>query len=96
MTLTVEEARARAQALLDEGPTSVPVAILDDVLESPSYWVFFFNSVAFIESGDFLHALAGNAPIVVPKDGGSITRFFTGRNPEDQLAELEASHRSDR
>lgn len=96
MTLTVEEALQRAQAVLDEGPTSTPVALIDDMLESSNHWVFFFNSVAFIESGDFGHALAGNAPIVVPKGGGAVTRFFTGRSPEEQLAELEASHRSDR
>jgi len=92
----VQKARARAQGLLDEGPTIVPVALIDDVLESPNYWVFFFDSVASIETGDNLLSLAGNAPIVVPKDGGPVTRFFTGRSTEEQLAELEASHRSDR
>lgn len=87
------EARARAQAVLDGSASpALPVALLDERLESAHHWVFFYNSVAFLETGDWLHALAGNAPIVVPKNGDPIIRFSTATSPEGQLEALERAH----
>lgn len=35
-------------------------------------WVFFFNSADFVRTGNHLHALAGNGPLLVRRDGGVI------------------------
>jgi hypothetical protein len=32
-------------------------------------WIFFYNSLRYIETGDPNHMLAGNGPVFVSKDG---------------------------
>ena len=39
--------------------------------QGPS-WRVFYNSKAYVESGNISEALAGNWPYLVPKDGGPI------------------------
>jgi hypothetical protein len=46
------------------------------------WWVQGYQSRAFVERGDFLQALAGNGPIVVPKDG-SEPFALTSAEPEE-------------
>lgn len=92
MTLTLDEARKRAQVAIDENADpNTPLALGPEPLESPHYWVFFYNTVEFWETGDFLASLAGNGPVVVPKDGGPLLWMSSATDPEEQLAELEAS-----
>lgn len=44
--------------------------ILDDeTIEKNFGWVFFYDSKEHAETSDFRYALAGNAPIVVTRDG---------------------------
>lgn len=35
-------------------------------------WVFFFNSADYVRTGNYLHALAGNGPLLVLREGGVI------------------------
>lgn len=85
--LSLEQARERAAAVLGLPDDLV---LLDEHLESEHYRVFFFQSRAYAETGDFEHMLVGNAPIVIPKGGGAPLRLWTGRDPQAQLDELEA------
>jgi len=39
-------------------------------------WVFFYQSRRYVESGDVRDALAGNAPIIVDRDDGTV--YVTG------------------
>jgi len=39
------------------------------VKEIKAGWIFFFNSVEFMESGDISFALAGNGPIFITRRG---------------------------
>jgi len=32
-------------------------------------WVFFFNSADYVRTGNYIHALAGNGPLLVLRDG---------------------------
>jgi hypothetical protein len=41
--------------------------LLNERIDKEDYWVFFYNSAKFIETGDFSFALAGNAPFIVDK-----------------------------
>ena len=68
-----------------------PIALGGAPLESEHYWVFFYNTVEYWETGDDLASLAGNGPVVVPKDGGELRWMTSVRSPEEQLAELEAA-----
>src|SRR6185369_13477205 len=39
-------------------------------------WVIFYNSKEFVDSGDHLHALGGNAPLIVDRRDGEL--YVTG------------------
>ncbi|MFL6210026.1 MAG: YrhB domain-containing protein [Pyrinomonadaceae bacterium] len=68
---------------------SQPV-ILDDVtIERDFGWVFFYDSSKHQETGEFMYAIAGNAPIIVNKHDGSIHITGTGRPTEDYIKAYE-------
>ncbi|WP_276482884.1 YrhB domain-containing protein [Paraflavitalea pollutisoli] len=52
------------------------VVVDDATIEKNDYWVFFYNSSRFIETGDFSDSLMGNAPYIVDKYEGGI--YSTG------------------
>jgi hypothetical protein len=85
------EARAKASKYVDEMAAKVgmELAIDDDAShEEPWCWVFGFNSRAFLETGSISHALTGNGPIVVEKDGGAVHILVSAFPIEDQLEGL--------
>ncbi|WP_462153004.1 YrhB domain-containing protein [Pseudoalteromonas xiamenensis] len=49
-------------------------------------WVFYFNSAQFIESEDWEHALAGNAPIIVDKSSSKLIHTGTANSTEYYVA----------
>ncbi|HVU95794.1 MAG TPA: YrhB domain-containing protein [Puia sp.] len=49
------------------------VLLTDKTIEFELGWVFFYQSLKYIESGDYRDRLTGNAPIIVNKFNGSIT-----------------------
>jgi hypothetical protein len=56
---------------------SPPLELLEDkTLTRPFGWVFFYQSRRYDESGDVRDALAGNAPIIVDRDDGTV--YVTG------------------
>lgn len=55
-----------------------------DPLERDWCFVFFWNSEEFLRTGEFTAQLAGNAPIIVPKNGDDA--FMLGTHaPIDRL-----------
>jgi hypothetical protein len=86
--LTYEEARGLAVKELDE-----TVAILEEAtIEKPYAWIFCYNSRKFLETGDIMEALGGNAPLFVSKTDGSIDRFRTGLSTEGMIEAYEEQH----
>ena len=72
MTIT----RDQAETLVGELVTARGVAAGDEfvvmqekTVETHSGWVFFYNTVEFVETGDPIAALAGNGPIFVSTSG---------------------------
>jgi hypothetical protein len=49
--------------------------------------VFFYNSKKFLETGESGRRLAGNGPIIVDKEDGSIHPFGTAKRPEEYIKE---------
>ena len=89
--MTAQQARVRAIAVLDEmsARSGTKLAIIDDeTREEPWCWVFLYNSAAYVETGDFRYALAGDGPIVVEKDTDKVHRLSSASPIEDQLAEI--------
>jgi hypothetical protein len=60
-----------------------------ETLEKPFGWVFFFNSTAFIKSGDIRDAVAGNAPFIIDSNDGSIHETGTALPIECYLENYE-------
>jgi hypothetical protein len=62
---------------------NIKLAILDDSTEEHEFgWVFFYNSVKFIESGNFRDALGGNAPLIIDRTLGELIETGTARETE--------------
>jgi len=63
--------------------------VSDAVIKKPYGWIFFYQSSAFLASGDYRHALAGNLPILVDRMSYEIRA--TGRLLEEFLMKYEAT-----
>lgn len=79
--ITIETARAlmteKLVKYMLESPDSVKLEILDsETLEFSWGWVFFYNSTAYIQSGNDVDKIAGNAPVIVERESGRL--FETG------------------
>lgn len=48
------------------------VLLLQETREVEQGWVFFFNSADYLRTGNHLHALAGNGPLIVLRNGDVI------------------------
>jgi hypothetical protein len=93
ISINLNEARAVAADYLQEGVMRregfAPI-IIDDATEETTFgWVFFYDSEEYLCSGNFAHAIAGNAPIVVLKADGTISQTGTARSLSDYLAEIQ-------
>jgi hypothetical protein len=72
--------------------TDTDLVLLDDeTIERHWGWVFFYNSRAFIETGDYSEALAGNAPFIVNRMTGEVTLTGTAMPIEHYISEYEAT-----
>jgi len=84
MDVSYESALEIAERLLDaEVRRSLDEEVvinLKTVQETPHFWVFFYNTRAFIETKSMVHSLAGNGPVLVEKATG---RARIGRSDID-------------
>lgn len=83
--VTYEQAQGQVQRLLDEsrgGPY-----VITGGREFDAGWVFFYDSRRHQESGNFLDALAGNAPIFIDRDTGQVSLTGTAQPVEEYIAE---------
>jgi hypothetical protein len=66
--ISKKEANAIAEAFLRNLAGSDELRIIpEETLERSFGWVFFYNSKAYLESGDESFLIAGNAPIIVDR-----------------------------
>jgi Immunity protein 35 len=85
--ITEDEARRIGERDLDQSvrPDAGPDIVITGVLDYPGFWVVTYNTRAFVETGSFLEALAGNSPIIIDKVTGK-SRFGNTAQPiEEQL-----------
>lgn len=96
--MDAQQARAAATSVLEEleRDIGVPLAIWDDnpqvdpVADHGDVWVVSWNSVEYLESGDFTkQQLFG--PIAIPKDGRDWFILGTALPVEEELAEWRAA-----
>jgi len=67
------------------------LAVVEDhTLEREWGWVFFYNSINYLESGNLTDALVGNAPYIVNKTTGEILATGTAYEIEYYIEEYES------
>jgi len=99
-----QQARALAEEWLAAHPVTssagpIELCILDAATIAVEFGsVFFYTSKLHMETGDFSHALAGNAPLIVDKDAGTVHETGTAHPIEhymNQYRGLDASRLRD-
>lgn len=60
-----------------------------ETIEKPWGWVFFYQSKAFVNSGDFRDMLCGNAPLIVNRSSGEVVLTGTAHDIEHYIKEYE-------
>jgi|SRR6266849_8392031 len=79
----------RLQAMkLDGGDEAV--VLLEETMEEPFGWVFFYQSRRYLETGKFEHRFAGNAPFIVDRDSGELFTTGTAKPIAEYIAEYAA------
>lgn len=66
------------------------LVLLPSPFETAATLAFTYNTVAYVATGDFIHALAGNGPILVSKLTGAIEIAGTALPTEHYVREFEA------
>ncbi len=61
----------------------------EEIIEKDFYFVFFYNSKLYIESGDFSYAMAGNSPFIIDKIQGNVYETGSANNIEFYMKEFE-------
>ena len=98
--ISYEEARGLVETEINRPEPYYPhlrLVILENLtIERDWGWVFFYNTEAYSESGDFLDSLVGNAPYMVNKLTGELIETGTAEGIEHYIKEYEEKLRSHR
>ncbi|MCX8562580.1 YrhB domain-containing protein [Mycolicibacterium mucogenicum] len=93
--LGIDAARAKAivEAILAENSANggVPCVLVGEPTDYEFWWVQGYQSRAFIEDGDENAILAGNGPIVVPKDGSAPFQLSSALPAAVQMERIRAA-----
>ena len=67
--------------------------VITRTIEEDFGWVYVYNAREFVETGNFLHALAGNAPFIVSRVDGGLYSTGTARPIEHYIEEFRSGVR---
>lgn len=67
-----------------------PVVVDEETIEKDYGWIFFYTSRRYLETGNISDMLAGNGPVLVRKDDGSIRQFGSALPVEEYIKRYEA------
>jgi hypothetical protein len=89
LTISYEAALQIVERLLD---AQVRPEIDEDVIvnfgeirETDEFWIFFYNTRVYLETGSMVHALVGNGPVLVEKATGVARQGRSDISWEKQL-----------
>jgi len=66
-----------------------PCVLLQEEVERKAVMAYFYQSAAYVESGNPLDALAGNAPLLVNRVSGEVVMAGTALPVEHYIHQLE-------
>jgi hypothetical protein len=70
-----DDAKAAVLKQLEQRGVGAPdgvVVIESATIEKPYGWIFFYNSRRYVETGELVHALVGQGPVIVVAATGAI------------------------
>ncbi|RCU52932.1 hypothetical protein DU002_00005 [Corallincola holothuriorum] len=67
------------------------VVLEKKTIEKPWGWVFFYQSKEYVETGNFIYMLGGNAPYIVNRHTGELSETGTCEPIEYYIEEYEKS-----
>lgn len=76
-------ARRHLEREFPDGSVAVDEAA---TMETDRYWALFYNTVAFLQSGELRDCLVGNGPLLVDKRSGALRQAGTAHPVEHYLA----------
>jgi len=66
--------------------------IIDDLTIEKDYgWIFFYNSKRYLETEDISYLIAGNSPILVEKENGSLYELGTAFPVDEYIKQYETT-----
>ena len=89
--LTRDQAQQIAETEISRRSNGAARVITESTMELEYGWLFFWNSVALLETGDRRSMLVGNAPLLVNRTDGTISFTGTARATSHYLREYEES-----
>jgi hypothetical protein len=69
------------------------IVVDEATIEKDYGWVFFYTSRRFIETGDICYVVAGNGPILVDRQNGTLIQLGTALPVEEYIEQYEANRR---
>ena len=82
----LEKMKSLLQVMQTESGRGLTYVILEgQTIEKPYGWIFFYNTKEFLETGNYLFHLAGNAPILVLRNNGMVIKTSTHEPLDDFL-----------
>ena len=69
------------------------IVVDEATIEKDYGWVFFYTSRRFIETGDICYMVAGNGPIFVDRQNGTMNQLGTALPVEEYIEQYEANRR---
>ncbi|MBB3922807.1 MULTISPECIES: YrhB domain-containing protein [Xanthomonas] len=94
MMLTRTQAQALVEARLSTAAdeAACDVVVVDSATIERSFdWPFFYESRLYLETGELVHRLAGNAPLIVNRFTGEVVLTGTAHPTDYYLTQYEAS-----
>lgn len=88
----IAKARSFIAGLAVDGGNDL-VLLEDKLIERSFGWVFFYQSQRFLDTANPLHAILGNAPLIVDRRDGSLHLTGTAQPIEYYIERYEAEHR---
>lgn len=88
LTRALEVARAYIAAQSEVSGEEF-VVVNDRTLERPYGWIFFYETRAYVDTGDELARAVGNAPLLVEKETGKVHVAGSERPIEEYLGVFE-------
>lgn len=78
--------RQRAEAIVASFAVDIGLElVITGEYEYKTAWAFSYDSKLYVETGSLSHALAGNGPVIIPKNGRSHWIASTAIPLEEQL-----------